>query len=178
VTSKQGHHQWAPWRHSISDDASCIVESNEGLRDEILNKKTKIIAAVCLGFGTIGLANVAYAGIYNENFNVVAPLAQNGVTTAYQTKTYTGHGTTNDAGTGYVSVASAGSTYKTDAQMCSVGGFICGSGIKVHNLDDHTDAWQYNSYAVGTTQMVGQFQISSLNLATVQITGTYRTDGG
>lgn len=174
----RGSHSKDECTSNCAEISNSIIHAPKEVRQQMLSKKQRILYGICFGIGIVAIADVAHAGIYNTNYDVIAPLVQNGVTTAYQTKTYTGHGTTRDAGTGYVSVASVGSTYKTDAQMCSVGGFACGGGIKVRNLDDGSAAYQFNSYAAGTSQMVGQFQISSPNLATVRITGTYRTDGG
>lgn len=139
--------------------------------------RSKVLLAVCIGIGSLAVANAAYAGVYNINYNLNLPIAQAAGHTAYQVKTYTGHGTSRDGGTGMVSVQAVGSNYKVDVRMCSIGGLHCG-GVKVYGLDDRTSAYQYNNYLAGTKNMVGQLRIASPNVVKVQVQGTYRTDGG
>jgi hypothetical protein len=128
--------------------------------------RRKMLAAgtiAVLTVGLVGIATPAFASNIGYYFNVVAPVFQGGAITGSQTKTTTGHW-------GFIDITSVGSSYKTNAQMCSLSGFYCGGGTKVLNLDDFSSARLPQTYVAGTS-VTAQLQISSFNTASVQVVG-------
>lgn len=157
---------------SISRRASCAEgkSSPAGLEGEVMNKKfAKLLTVAALSAALVGVGGAAIAGTSYSSFSTTAPVGQFPGNTGSQTKSTTG-------ASGNVSITSVGSTYKTDATMCSALGVYCNAGTKVYNLNDGNSSSLPNTYSGGTSGMVTSFQISTWNAAAVSISGTWRSN--
>jgi len=144
--------------------------SSAGMEGEVMNKKfAKLLTVAALTTALVGVGGAAIAGTSYVSFSTTAPVGQYPGNTGSQTKT-----TTNASGN--VRITTVGSTYKTDATMCSLLGVYCGGGTKVYSLDDGGSSTLPNTYTGGTGNMVTSFQISTWNAAAVSISGSWRTN--
>lgn len=125
-------------------------------------------AVVALVAGSVAVGSAAVAGNTYVGFNTVAPVAQIPAHTPSQTKASTGV-------SGNISITSVGSSYETDALMCSAYGAYCGGGTKVYGIGDGESRTLPNSYTGGTGAIVAELRISTFNSVTVQIIGSWRS---
>lgn len=126
------------------------------------------LATLVMATALVAIPMAAWAGTSKVYFNVTVPIWQGEKTTAAQTKAY-------GAGNGDLWIEAVGSTYKVDAQMCSLGGFYCNGGTKIFGLDDWTGANLPNIYAAGTNVILKLWSASP-NAVNVQVQGNLRSN--
>lgn len=129
-------------------------------------RATKLIVATLIGAGTVGLADVAYAGYFDSEFDEIMAVGQFPAWTSAQTKAETSR-------PGFVHINSVGADYSVDVQQCENVPISCGG--KVYGLKAGSEASLANTVQAGSQTRL-QLQSGSWNSVKVEVAGFWHSN--